>query len=317
MSINTSNHEKTEINSTSLALESLTMNYSNLLRQYQQAVIDYNSYLTQIGSNDVSANALGYISSHAFLGGSILSQNIQGNVEQCMATCSATTGCSGATFNIDSSNCTLFSGQGHAVSSTQNQFAIVPETSILLSNIENITRQLNSVNDQIQSVIKNSHKKNDKEKKDSKREAVKLMKKYDKLNAEREAIKSSIKLHSTLDSDYNEGSLTVSKNYYSFLLLMFIAIIFIIALIQLSTSTLRNNNSEVGYSASNVESGGVLGTKAYYILFGLILCIPLSYFVLPIVYYISQIDVKGFILRQEDNTSSFFSGLLNKLKRQS
>lgn len=318
MSINTPiniKYETIDTASTSLALESLTMNYSNLLRQYQQAVIDYNTYLNQIGSNDVSANALGYISSQAFLGGSVLSQSIQENVEQCMATCSLTKGCSGATYNIDASSCMLFSGQGRAVASTPNQYAIVPETSILLNNIENITRQLNSVNEQIQNIITTAQQEYNTQNIQNKRENVKLVEKYDELNAERQAIESSIQTYNTLDSDYNQGSLTVSQNYYSFLLLMFFAIIFIFVLVHLSTSALRNN-SQYGYSAPNIESGGVLGTNAYYILFGIILCIPISYLLLPAVYYLSQINPKGFMIQQENNASSFFSGLLNKLNQQ-
>jgi len=276
------------------------------------------------GSNGQSspnpARPFGSIDSYAYMGTDIIGQSVTDSSYNCMATCSQLDTCTGATYNIDTNVCMLASGQGHAVSASPNQIAIMPQQDILLANIENITTQLNFVNDQIQGVIVNGQQAYDTQEQQNVLESSVLMDNYHQLLEDREAISRELTAISGLNEAQEQGELAVSQNYYSFLLLIFLALIFIIILSKLTISGFQNNSSTSGisyYTSSNIEPGGILGAGAYYIVVGLILLIPLSYFLIPIIYSISQFNIKNFALKQENNTTSFFSNLMNKLKGQS
>jgi len=299
--------------SSSLDLENLTMNYSNLLIQYQQAVLDYNNYLNGLGSSDTSSNTLGYTQSQAYLGGTLLKQHTKHNVDKCVTYCSKTSGCSGATYDSDTNNCYLISGKGNLVAAPSNQYAILPEAEILLSNIENITVQLDFINSKIQNVIASGQQQYNSQNQQSSVDSDNLIQNYEQLLEERIAIAANMKKYNALAEKHTAGSLTVSKNYYSFLLLMFLAIVFILVLVKLSTSPSNSGNYASGYSSPNVEYGGELGTSAYLIVGGLILFIPLCYFLMPIIYSISQINFKQSLSDDSNSINTFFTNLSNKL----
>jgi len=299
--------------STSLALENLTMNYSNLLIQYQQAVLDYNNYLKGLGPTDTSSNTLGYTQSHAYLGGTLLKQHSKHSVHKCVTYCSKTKGCSGATYNSDTNTCYLISGKGDLVSAPSNQYAILSEADILLRNIDRITSQLDFINSKIQNVISSGQQQYSLQNQQSSVGSDDLIQNYQQLLEDRIAIAANLEQNIVLGEKQSDGSLTVSKNYYSFLILMFLAIIFILVLVKLSASPSNIGNNMPSYSSPNIEYGGELGTKAYLIVGGLILFIPLCYFLMPIFYSISQINFKQSLTDDSNSINTFFTNLSNKL----
>jgi hypothetical protein len=297
-------------NSTSLALENLTMQYSNLLIKYQQAVLDYNTFLQYLSSNDISNNDisnndlsnndlsnndlsnndisnnnLSFIHSQAYWGKNIISQNTSSSVQQCMASCSQTTGCSGATYDMEASICYLISGKGKIVSADANHYAIIPKLDILLSNIENITNQLNYINSKIQQKIQSAEEENYRQNKENQKDPSSLIHKYKTLLEERKAIEANMKKFATLDEKNTITSLTVSQHYYSFLLLIFLVFVFIFILTYLSTSG-SNKTPTSGGSYQNIQYGGELGYTAYYIVFALILLTLFIHFYMPNIYSI-------------------------------
>ncbi len=74
--------------------------------------------------------------------------------------------------------------------------------------------------------------------------------------------------YQTLDKQQLQGNIHISQNYYSFILLMFLAILVIILLYKFSIPSAQS-------STTFVENGGELGTTAYYIVFGLFLLVLL------------------------------------------
>jgi hypothetical protein len=214
----------------------------------------------------------------------------------------------------------LSSGQGHPVQSSPNQYAIMPETDILLINIENIVNQLNYINDQIQQVIATGQQEYSAQNLQNSTASNVLIKKYQELQQERQAIESNMKHYNTLDETQTISSLNVSQNYYSFLLLMFLAIVIIIVLVYLSRNTFmasKNESTTTINIKSNVETGGELGSNAFIVIIVIILLIPICYFFMPIIYSISQINTKSFIIDESNNVSGFFGQLMNKLRGQS
>ena len=74
--------------------------------------------------------------------------------------------------------------------------------------------------------------------------------------------------YQTLDEQQVEGNIHISQNYYSFILLMFLAILVIFLLYKFSMPSAQP-------STTFVQNGGELGTSAYYMVFGLFLLILL------------------------------------------
>ena len=68
------------------------------------------------------------------------------------------------------------------------------------------------------------------------------------------------------DATLNDGELVVNKNYYSFLLLIGIAIAIIFILFKFSIPT------------NNIQSGGNLSNNTYYVVLGIILLTLVIYY---------------------------------------
>jgi hypothetical protein len=270
-------YETINTNSVLLTLEELTMEYNNLLTQYQQAITDYNTFLQQYtpdaSSNsisDSSYNKLVYTNSQAFWGASVLTQSTANSVTDCMASCSQTSGCSGATYDASSNICYLTSGNGEPVPSSSNQYAIVPSLTLLMNNIQNISEQLDLINSQIQEAIDQGQEYYNTQEPQRLSQASSLIEKYNELISEREAIAANMKTYNTLDEKYNIGNISVTQNYYTFWLLIFLAGLFVFILIRFTMSGSKSNSgSGLGsftYSQPNIQYGGDLNFNAYYII---------------------------------------------------
>jgi hypothetical protein len=95
-------NDYTESNSIILDLETLRVNYNNLLNQYRQAVTNYVTYLNLDISNSTynsSPKPLEIVNGYVYSGTSTIRQINGSTVQECKASCSATSGCTGATFN--------------------------------------------------------------------------------------------------------------------------------------------------------------------------------------------------------------------------
>jgi hypothetical protein len=228
---------------------------------------DYNAsnYNTSSQPNyKINSQPFVNIKGNAFTGTGSAGQSNATTLQDCEASCSSNSNCTGATFI--SNKCQLRSGDGFIVPSSNDSYAIVPKGKQLLLNMENINQQLISTNKQITNKISVGEPiyYNIKGKVDEKSDELKNS--YQDLLTERDNIKKLLDEYETLNRTDGENQISISKNYYSYILLLILAIAVILLLIKIS-------NPSLDLMPINVEIQGELGIKAYYILLAIIIVI--------------------------------------------
>jgi hypothetical protein len=218
-------------NSNILHLESLIKQYDTLLIQYTQVQTDYINYLkisvTKSQPTTTTSNLVA-IKGSTFWGNSAISSSNVQNVGQCTAVCSATSGCTGATYSTNSgtqNNCFLRGGDGDIIAGTNNQYAIVPKNKEYLNTMQNLNSQLLQINGEIMQIIQTNKNSPSTENNDETQRYELLQKNLKELEGEREKILSDLSQFQSLDEIQTQSTLTVNKNYYSFVLLLFLVLI--------------------------------------------------------------------------------------------
>jgi len=275
-----------------LDLESLNAEYRNKLIEYRQAVANYVNYLKQDVKSDININknpncdmwaqggwcplAPQYMLSNCakscnapkkqemvtiknatYWGTGPIAQNNLATVQECSASCASTNGCTGATFNATDSAqpmCWLRSGDAEVTGGKDSDYAIVPKGKQLLMILQKINMRLSEINQQIRTLTQNNQETYGSQTSDRKTNMAELARQYIELNEEREKINNSINDYQTLDQQQIQGDLTANKNYYSFVLLLILAVVIIIALFMVGLSFNSQTNS-------SVLSGGAKGLK--------------------------------------------------------
>jgi hypothetical protein len=254
--------------SISLQLESLTTEYDNVLLQYKQAAQQY--------MYDMNNNALTTVNNTVFWGSGTAGKQpvytTANSANSCQALCQSTKGCSGATFRVSNgmNQCYLRSGDGTVIPSGPNDTAIVSVAKQSLENLQILNQQLIDLNQQIVNIITTSG--NAVYTVDETERAVKnreLTQNYAELVSERNMIKKKIDYIQNLEQEQYNGELNTNTNYFSYVLLLLLAIVIILILVKLSFG---------GNSSSNLQYGGSLNVKSYYIIGGIFLLIIVIYY---------------------------------------
>jgi hypothetical protein len=250
--------------SITMDLENLRQKYSNLLIKYERAVADYVNYLniqSQKNSSTSPNNSqqLVSIQGQAFNGTGSAGQSSATTLQECMASCYNSDKCTGATFI--SNKCQLRTGDSSIVSSSPNSYAIIPKGKQLLLNMEDINQQLLDINKELVRKIKVTEPVYDKINNDSELKNQELIKNYESLLEERRNIEKILNEYETLDNTENDNQIKINKNYYSYNLLLTIAIAAIFILYKMFFSN--------SVPVQAIQYGGDLGINAYYIVFGL------------------------------------------------
>lgn len=282
MSNNINNYQETagekQTANVVLNLETLKARYNTILLQYQQASADYTNYLKQTSKN-TSSRDFTTIQGNAYWGTGPLANNTNQNninsVSKCEAICQKNSSCSGATYTSNANGspaCFLRSGEGQVVPAAANDSAIVPLGLYYLNTLQNLNAQLAETNNQILIIIKNkgqplySQQVSEREIQTSD-----LEKNYNHLISEREKIEGIIQDYQDLDEAQNNGELVITQNYYTYILLIFVAILCVYILIKISASASQSSNT------SGFQQGGSLSKKTYYIVFAMLLASILIY----------------------------------------
>ena len=204
----------------------------------------------------------------AFWGTSPLSQSKVNTVGECQALCANASGCSGATYNQTTSLCSLRKGDANIVAGGPTDYSIVPKAKSLLKIVQGINDKLTQVNQQIQTLSQTAEKEFNTEAGNRTTSNTNLLNQYSNLVVERTKIKNMLDEYQTLDEKQNEGDIQISQNYYSFILLMILAILFIFLLYKFYSPSAES-------TTTFVQNGGELGTSAYYMIFGFFVLILL------------------------------------------
>jgi len=244
-----SNYQQfTENNATSsliLDLENLSIQYSNLLTQYEQAVSDYNSLLLQKSKG--TALPMMSIKGQTFWGTAAISSSRVPTIAGCKALCASNTVCSGATYDTNKNICSLRTGDGSLIKSSNNNYALISQEKYLMMNIKSINSQLINVNTQILNKINQGKPIFETEYKLRSEKAQALIDNYLNLLQQKEKIYETIAKQNTLDQTQMEGNIKINQNYYSFLLLLVLSIVFIVILYFLSKSKNNVTSSLTGF----------------------------------------------------------------------
>jgi hypothetical protein len=237
-------------NSIILNLEKERANYKNLLIQYQEAVLNYVNYLKQDGSENQQFVT---IKGKQFLGTGALSQNNSASLQNCIASCSNTSGCSGATYNPTNYKqpmCLLRSGDGNIVNGLSSDYAIVPKGKQLLLIVQGLNQQLNDSNQKIKDLIKKSKPINNSINNAKREENKELVKQFSQLTADRVKIDAMLNEYETLDKTQNEVQVVTNKNYYTFILLCILVLLIIFIFFRIISSSSETT------SGTMYQSGG-------------------------------------------------------------
>jgi hypothetical protein len=172
------------------------------------------------------------IQGNAFTGTGSAGQSTATTLQDCQAQCASNSNCTGATFV--SNQCQLRTGEGQIIPSSNESYAIVPRGKQLLLNMENINQQLISINKQITNKIKVGEPVYSHFKSQSDDKSEELKKSYSDLLTERENIKKLLDEYETLNRTDGENLIKINQNYYTYILLLILAVAIIGLLIKIS-----------------------------------------------------------------------------------
>ena len=275
---NKNTYEKS--NSNVLDLETLTKKYQTLLIEYQQAALNYINYVNEQAIDENSTRSMMTIQGSAYWGTDGISQNISNSLNECKASCINTDGCTGATYNstdYEQPMCWLRSGISKVAVGKDGDYAIVNKAQNLLSIVQDINEKLTDINQQILSKKKEGQPLYDENLQESQVQNSDLIDKYNILVADRTKIAKLMNEYQTLDEQQNQGNIKISQNYYSYILLLALAIISIYFLVKYSSVS---NLVKITSQTSEVAS-----SNPYYFIFGIIIIILLINFLVNKYYY--------------------------------
>jgi hypothetical protein len=214
---------------------------------------------------NIQAQPLVTVNNSAYWGTSGVGQINSTTLQECQAMCSSTNGCTGATFN--DGTCFLRGGNSTLTAASDTEVAILPKGQQLLSVIQNIDIQLTEINTQIQNKTNNGQPLYETQTQERRSQTQNLISQFIQLTEERNKLDEMVGEYQTLDKEQTQGDIMINQNYYSFLLLLALAIIIIIALYLFNGS----NTTPSSNSDNILQTGGKLGSNAYYLVFGIIL----------------------------------------------
>ena len=251
------------------------MQYDTLLMQYNQVQSDYMNFIQNLSmkrKKDRSTELTTLINS-TFWGVNGLLNSRVSSLEECSALCSKTPGCSGATYSVtindSQDNCWIRSGNGDVIPGTNEQYAIVPEIKKYLQLLKSLNSQLIVVNNQIIVIFKTNEINFSIEDKERFLKFNLLKENYRKLEQERRNISNKLLDQQTIDGKKTQSELIVTKNYYNFLILLFIVLLCFLIL----SKTIINSFNQNEPTANNN-----FGSIILIIVFSFIIVLSITYF---------------------------------------
>jgi len=229
--------EQSKNNSATMDLENLQKNYSNLLAKYKSAVNEYTNFISDQTNNPDKKPSFTTINGYAVIGSERIGIKNISSLQECEASCAKLSNCTGATFITPKGNnrgCILSGGDLKVLRDREGTYAIIPKGKQLLLNMESINEQLIATNKEIITKIKNIQPVINKNVNQMSNKNRELVNNYKNLMEEREEISNLLKDYDTLDTTEDENQIKITKNYYSYILLLIVVIVFIFLLYSIS-----------------------------------------------------------------------------------
>jgi len=208
-------------------LQNLSNQFNTLLTQYTDT---YQDYINLINSDN---NNLTTVPNFSFVGQNNISTLNNSNINDCTTACSSNSSCSGATFNNNLNNCVLSSGSGNIVP-TSNSTAIIQQAIYYSYQLQKLNSQLMDVNSKMIDISKSSYSEFQQTQQQTQQQEQLLQSNYNTLTQERNQINQMVNQYETINSAYENGSINVTSNYFSYIGLLFIVLLLLFILIKLS-----------------------------------------------------------------------------------
>jgi NADH:ubiquinone oxidoreductase subunit 3 (subunit A) len=225
----------------SIQLQNLSNEFNMLISQYQDT---YQKYIDVINSDNTNLKT---IDNSGFYGEKQLNTLSNTDLTNCEASCSSNSSCSGATFNTTSNNCTLNSGSGNIVQE-QSSKAIVKEAMYYSYHLQKLNTKLIDINKQMMNNSSNSYDEFQKSQQQNIEQENSMNNNYQTLTDERVQIEKMVREYETLNRAYENGNINVTANYYSYIALLFIAILLICLFFKFSfTGSQSGGGNNIGH----------------------------------------------------------------------
>jgi hypothetical protein len=211
-------------NSTVLNLETLSKQYDTILTEYTQTQTDYINYISSLPCKNSSCATLSNMSGYTYYGTNTLQNSSQSSPDNCVALCSSIDGCSGGTFNSNSSNCQLVSGNGTLNTASDTDYAIVSQDKIYLQKLQSLNSMLTEVNTQILNAISSGQDEYQKQDETRSIQTTSLQQNHHTLITEQEKLAQLLRENNEATNEQNYTAMRSKSYYYSFLLFLFFMI---------------------------------------------------------------------------------------------
>jgi hypothetical protein len=217
----TSNSDK--FNSSLLKIQSLENDFTLLMKQYEEAHLNYINSLNTT-SNTSTTDPTTYlpmisIPGSTWNGTSTLTEGAVSSIDECKAMCSADTNCSGATYNSTKSYCWVRTGKGEiqiSVDTADN--AIVSELTQNLTTIQSLNKRLSDLSQQIDTELNKILPEASKEIDSKNASKGKLQSIYQQLKEDRIKIDKQLKEYKKIDTDYIDTNIYVNEKNSKYIL---------------------------------------------------------------------------------------------------
>lgn len=235
-------------------MENLSNQFNNLLTQYQDTYQDFINIISSSNNNTLTS-----VDNSAFVSGKNINTIQNSSVSNCMASCSSTESCSGATFDNNQNTCILSSGDGNIIKS-QNQTAIVKQALYYSNKLQQINNELTNVNNSMMNLANSSSISFQQNQQTNQENAEILQQNYNTLEQERREIELMIREYETLKSAYENGNINLTSNYYRYIMYVLIVIFLIFLLLRFGfTGEQRGGSSNYKFPQFNPFIFGLLG----------------------------------------------------------
>ena len=208
-------------------IQTLSNQFNSILTEYQST---YAEFMNTIKSNDTSLTT---VENSAFTGSGTIKTNPVSSISDCTTACSSNTSCSGATFTTTNNNCTLSSGSGNIVNST-NSTAIVQKGLYYTYQLQNLNQQLMDINEQINNSVNQSNTQYQNNLGQINERGQALQQNYLVLTGDRDRINIMVREFETLNEAQQNSDINVTMNYYNYIVLLFVAIFLVCLLLRFS-----------------------------------------------------------------------------------
>jgi len=221
-------------------LQSLNTDFNNILTEYQNTYQEYVKYL------NTNSSDLNSISNSLFMGSTTLNNQSVTSVDDCKTACISNTSCSGATYNSDTNMCILSGGVGNIIKAN-NSTALVPGSIYYNYKLQTLNDQLIQLNQQMLKIAQSEMGQYSENSQEVENKEQTLQKNYQTLLQERNHIGETLKQFETANSAYNNGSIQLTSNYYSYIMWVLVAILLVMLFIKFTFINSQRGGSNKGY----------------------------------------------------------------------